>query len=110
MRRDFKSVNMNQFVADYTSMNWDRIIEIEHGDVDHSITCFLKESDKIINTFAPLRKTTNKEYKQSFKPWINRNIRGKIIKKDKLFNKYVKCRNKDRKSYFMQNLSSRKMK
>ena len=46
----------------------------------------------------PLRKVSNKEFKMRFKPWISHEILDSITKKNKLFKKYVKCKNVVNKS------------
>ena len=40
----------------------------------------------------PLRKLTKKEYKTRFKPWITDNVLDKIDKKDRMFRKYMRCK------------------
>ena len=45
----------------------------------------------------PLRKLTQKEFKQKYKPWISKNILLKIAEKNKIFKKYVNCKNAVRK-------------
>ena len=46
----------------------------------------------------PLRKLTQKEFKQKFKPWISKNIIGKISEKNRIFRKYINCKNDVRKA------------
>ena len=44
-----------------------------------------------------MRKLSQKEFKQKFKPWISNNILEKINEKNKTFRKYMKAKNKERK-------------
>ena len=45
----------------------------------------------------PLRKLNKKEYKRRFKPWITDLILDKIDKKDRVFRKYMNCKDPHRK-------------
>ena len=47
--------------------------------------------------YMPIRKVKQKEFKQKYKPWISDEILRKIEYKNKIFKKYVKCKNADRK-------------
>ena len=40
----------------------------------------------------PLRKVSSKEYKRRFKPWVTDKILDKINKKDKVFKRYMDCK------------------
>ena len=39
-----------------------------------------------------LRKVSKKEYKRRFKPWVTDKILDKINKKDKVFKRYIDCK------------------
>ena len=41
----------------------------------------------------PLKKITNKDYKRKYKPWITTGILKSITRKNKLFKRYVRCKN-----------------
>ena len=45
----------------------------------------------------PLNKVSNKEHKKTFKPWITKGILISIKRRNKLFNRYIKCTNVNKK-------------
>ena len=48
---------------------------------------------------APLRKLTNKEFKQRYKPWISTGILNSIKRKHSLFKKYINCSDQNQKKH-----------
>ena len=48
----------------------------------------------------PLKKLSNSEFKRTYKPWITDEILNYINRKDKLYNRYVKTKNKTTKDEF----------
>ena len=62
---------------------------IVENDPDKSLNNLLKHTDKLTNQYIPAKKLTNKEFKQTVKPWITLGIRTSIKQKDKLFKKYI---------------------
>ena len=54
---------------------------------------FMELMNGLVEKHVPLEKVTQKEYKRKFKPWINDDILHKISSKNKIFKKYVKCKN-----------------
>ena len=51
---------------------------------------FLLSTNNIIDKYMLLRKSTNKEYKRKYKPWITRGILKSIDQKNKLHQQIVK--------------------
>ena len=47
-----------------------------------------------------LRKTTQKEIKQQYKPWIRKEILSSIRKREKLYRKFVRAKDKDIKEEY----------
>jgi hypothetical protein len=56
----------------------------------------------------PLRKKTQKQFKQTFKPWISKVILIKISTKNKLLKKYTKCNEKVHKTELFAQFKSLK--
>ena len=46
----------------------------------------------------PLKKVSQKEFKRKYKPWITDKIISKIVIKNRVFKKLIKCKNPDQKS------------
>ena len=97
-RRDTSKFNKENFLFDFLQINWDKAIEINKNDVDHSFNNFMVKMDNILDKHMPYKKISNKEFKNKYKPWINKEIIKSIYDKNKLFNKYMKCKNMTRKS------------
>ena len=55
---------------------------------------------------APIRKLTNKEYKHSFKPWIDASVTTRIREKNKLLKKLGKCKDSLRKVHLREEFKS----
>ena len=53
--------------------------------------------NELFDKYMPLRKVSHKEYKRRFKPWITDNILKSINTKNKIFKRYIKCKDKQSK-------------
>ena len=87
--KQFDKVN---FILDYFDINWNNILELNQNDVNVSLNIFLTKMNELFDKYMPLRKMTQKEYKRRYKPWITDNILEKIYLKNKVFRKYMKCK------------------
>ena len=106
--RDMKNFKTDKFLCEYNLIDWDSIIDINAGDVNQSMENFLTKFNSILDNHAPLRKKTQKEYKQMFKPWINNAILEKIKNKNKILNKYVSCKSELLKSFYFEVFKTQK--
>ena len=86
------------FILDYLNIDWDEVIDINRNDINFFMDNFLSKFNALLDGHMPLRKLTQKEFKQKFKPWISENIIGKITKQNKIFRKYINCKNDVRKA------------
>ena len=86
------------FILDYNNINWVEVVDINRNDVNFSMENFLSKFNELLDTHMPLRKLTQKEFKQRYKPWISKNILTKITEKNKIFRKYLKSTNEVRKT------------
>ena len=48
--------------------------------------------NELLDKYMPLRKLTSKEYKRRFKPWITDRIFDTMNNKNKVFKKYINCK------------------
>ena len=62
---------------------------IVENDPDKSFNNLLTHTDRLTDRYIPANKLTNKEFKQTTKPWITLGIRTSIKRKDRLFKKYI---------------------
>ena len=92
MTRDFKQFNKESFLAEFNSVNWYGAMEAGSQDANRSTELFLAKFNNILDKHVPLKKKSNKQFKQSFKPWINNNILGNIKTKNKVFKKYMEAK------------------
>ena len=95
--RDMKKLNCELFITDYNNTDWDAVIDSPRNDVNYSAENFLDKFNILLEKHAPLRKLTNKQYKHSFKPWIDTAVTSKIRDKNKLIKKLAKCKDPARK-------------
>ena len=108
-RRNIKNINFEQFDTEYDSIRWGDIIRVRNNDPNKSMESFLFNFNILLDKHAPLEKISNKEIKQSFKPWINTEIKTKIKKKDKVYLKYIKCKDKERKKILETSYKNKKI-
>ena len=106
--RDKKHFNAEAFLVDYESINWDEIIDLNKTDVNFSMESFINKINGLLDIHMPLRKITQKEFKQKYKPWITNAILSKIRDKNKVFKKYLNCKNYNRKAELYENFKKLK--
>ena len=54
-----------------------KLLETHKEDINHSFSIFLSKFEELLDKYAPLKKISQKEYKQRFKPWITDKILDK---------------------------------
>ena len=70
----------------------------EKYDANLSFNSFYDTLEKIIEKHMPLRKITNKEHKQRYKPWITNEILQSMRRRDTLLKKYIKLKDIERRN------------
>ena len=68
------------------------------NDAEKSLDNLLYIINKLLDKYAPLKKMTKKEFKQTRKPWITNGILRSIQRKNKLFSRYIKCKDEQTKT------------
>jgi len=96
-KRDIKNIDKENFIADIININWDKILELDRGDPNHSFISFENKINQTLDNYAPFKKLSKKEYKQLQKPWITPGVRKSISRRDKLLNKFIKCNDIEKK-------------
>ena len=92
-KRSTKHFNMENFILEFENKNWDQIIDIDQNDVNYSMNNFITNFNEIMDKHMPLKKITQKEFKQRYKPWITNEILNKISIKTNLYKKYINAKN-----------------
>lgn len=95
---DWLKFNQEQFIEDYNQINWNEILQTNTDDGNITFNNYLDKINSLIHTHVPLKKL-NKQQQRKFheKPWIRPGIQTSIKKKNKLFKKYIKCNNPNKK-------------
>ena len=86
--RDLKNMDKENFLIDLAAIDIDEDIMIEN-DGESSLNNLLDIINQLIDKYAPLRKITRSEFKQTRKPWITNGILTSIKTKNKLYHKYI---------------------
>ena len=106
--RNKKHFNNDAFLVDYKNINWDEIIDVNKNDVNFSMESLITNINGLLDVHMPLRKITQKEFKQKYKPWITNAILGKIRDKNKVLKKYLNCKSVNRKAELYDNFKQLK--
>ena len=80
------------FLLDLAEIDMTKEVIIDN-DPDKSLNNLLHHTDLLTDRYSPAYKLTNKEFKQTSKPWITIGIRNSIKRKDKMFKKYINMQN-----------------
>ena len=95
--RNFKNFNEREFEETLKDLNWNKIIKTEDKDPNKSMDNFYQQINYLLDEFAPYKKITKKQFRLKSKPWINNEILIKINQRDKLFHKYCKEKNNNKR-------------
>ena len=91
--RDLNKVDYENFFLDLLAID---MVEISNNpNANDAFNNLFESTSKVIDDYIPLRKLTNKEFKRRFKPWISKGILISINRKNKLYSKYIKCKNNE---------------
>ena len=85
-RRNFKNFNAQQFSDKINSIDW---TINDSDDFNEFIPTLINTTEELLDQMAPLSRLTNKQIKQSKKPWINHSILDSIRKKDTIYKKSI---------------------
>ena len=89
--RDIKNMDTENFLLDVAALDMDAEIIVDN-DGERSLDNLLTKINNLIDKYAPLKKITRAEFKQTRKPWITNGILTSIRNKDKLYHKYIKTK------------------
>ena len=64
---------------------------------------YLSKIDCLLDTHAPFKKLNKKELNFLAKPWITQGLQNSIKKKNNIYSKFVKCKNKIMKELHFSN-------
>ena len=92
VRSKLDGENKDNFLMDLAAIDMSEEVIVEN-DPDQSLDKLLSHTDRLTDLYSPANKLSNKEFKQTNKPWITLGIRNSIKRKDKLFKKYIHMKN-----------------
>ena len=64
---------------------------------------YLSKIDILLDTHGPFKKLNRKELKFLTKSWITQGLQSSIISKNKIYSKFMKCKNKIMKEFHHNN-------
>ena len=98
-KSDWKKFESSKFISDFNQIKWEQFLYNENNDVNFSINEYLSKIDSLLDVHAPIQKLNKKELKFLTKPWITQGLQNSIKKKNNIYPKSVKCKNKIRKEF-----------
>ena len=99
LRRDWKKFESSKFISDFNQINWEQILHNKENDVNFSMNEYLSKIDSLLDTDAPFKKLNKKELKFLTKAWITQGLQNSTKKKNNIYSKFVKCKNKIMKEF-----------
>ena len=88
--RDFDKLDKENFMLDLLDLNDDTSSNPHANDAFNEL---YEVTNEVIERHIPAHKLTNKEFKRRHKRWITSAILNSIGRKNKLYKKYIKCKN-----------------
>ena len=83
--RDWSKFDQENFILDYLSVDWEDLLKTYELNADNSTRMYLDKINKLINTYAPLKRINKYKMKFKSKPWINLGLEKSIsVKKNYL--------------------------
>ena len=99
-KRDTKNFDRENFLLDLLDIDWSSVIKLEREDPNYSFNLYENTLNSLIDKYIPLRKITQKELKQQYKPWITNDMLRSINAREKLYKKFIKAKDeKAKKDY-----------
>ena len=92
-KRDTKNFDRENFVLDFLGIDWTECLELDKNDVNHSTSQFIHKMNELLDKYLPLKKLSQKQFKQRYKPWISDYILERISLKNKFLQRSAKCKN-----------------
>ena len=98
--RDWSQFDREQFLLDYSKIDWNTVLKLYKQDVDTSFGYFITTFNKLIDKHLPIKITRNKRYFHKLKPWITPGLIKSMTIRDKLYKTYINCKNPTKQASF----------
>ena len=79
------------------TVDWSFTENISETNVKEDVKKFISHIEELLDKYAPLTKLNNKELKQKNKPWITKTILKLIKVRHRLYNKFIKEKDIEKK-------------
>ena len=90
--RDWSKFDRENFILDYFPAEWEDLLKIDELNADNSTKMCLDKIDRLLDTYAPLKRINKYKLKFKSKPWINLGLQKSISVKSKLLINYINKR------------------
>ena len=101
-KRDMKNFDRENFVLDFLDIDWLECLELDKNDVNNSTSNFIHKMNDLLDKYLPLKKLSQKQFKQRYKPWITDYILERISLKNNFLQRSTKCKNTLEKNLLYQ--------
>ena len=91
-KRNFDKFDNNKLKEDLHKIDWINEI-LKNNDINEIFDIFYKTLSEIVDRYVRLTKVTKRERTLLSKPWINKEIKHLMLKRNKLFQQYCACKN-----------------
>ena len=99
-KRDTKNYDKDKFREELSAIDWNEELDFISGDINNSFSLLESKVNNIIEKYIPLKKLSKREIKRKQKPWISNEIKNEMRKRNKIYKKFLKEVNKERKDVF----------
>jgi len=96
--KDWKSFDHEIFRRGFAISDWDKVLSFNEEDVNESFVRFYEEISKLIDKSLPTKKVTKRQREMKSKPWVTKRIIKSIANRNKIFKKFIKCNQQDKKT------------
>ena len=87
--RDWSKFDQENFILDYFSVDWEDLLKIDELNADNSTKMYLDKINKLLDTYAPLKRINKYKLKFKSKPWITLGLQKPISVKNKLLSNFI---------------------
>ena len=99
-RKEQKKIDKVEFISEFINIDWAPVLLT--NDPTTASEAFFEKTYSVIDSHLPMKKVTEKEKKLELKPWITAGIRNSIKRRDRLLNRFIKCKDPVKKTELHQ--------
>ena len=92
-KSDYKKFDRENFLSELLNIDWTDITKIQNKDCNESLNIILTKINELTDKYLPIKKLNKQELKKANKPWITNGIINSMLRRDKLYKKYIQAKN-----------------